>query len=38
MHPDKLDRAKLMTRIEKYGYDDISAVLRARGGFLAAAE
>jgi hypothetical protein len=25
MHPDKLDRAKLMSRVEKYGYSDIAA-------------
>jgi hypothetical protein len=25
MHPDKLDRAKLMTLVEKYGYSDIAA-------------
>ena len=32
MHPDKLDRAKLMSRVEKYGYSDIAAALRERGG------
>jgi hypothetical protein len=32
MHPDKLDRAKLMYLVEKYGYDDIAAALRKRGG------
>src|SRR5580693_5966571 len=32
MHPDKLDRAKLMSIVEKYGYDDIAAALRERGG------
>jgi hypothetical protein len=32
MHPDKLDRAKLMNLVEKYGYDDIAAALRKRGG------
>ena len=32
MHPDKLDRAKLMSLVEKYGYDDIAAALRERGG------
>src|SRR5580704_1002328 len=32
MHPDKLDRAKLMSLVEKYGYDDIAAALRKRGG------
>jgi hypothetical protein len=30
MHPDKLDRAKLMRLVEKYGYDDIAAARRAR--------
>src|SRR5438477_51935 len=32
MHPDKLDRAKLMSLVEKYGYPDIAAALRERGG------
>ena len=32
MHPDKLDRAKLMSLVEKYGYSDIAAALRERGG------
>jgi predicted TIM-barrel fold metal-dependent hydrolase len=32
MHPDKLDRARLLSLVEKYGYDDIAAALRARGG------
>ena len=32
MHPDKLDRAKLLSLVEKYGYDDIAAALRERGG------
>ena len=32
MHPDKLDRAQLMRLVEKYGYDDIAAALRERGG------
>jgi len=32
MHPSKLDRAKLMSLVEKYGYDDIAAALRERGG------
>jgi predicted TIM-barrel fold metal-dependent hydrolase len=32
MHPDKLDRAKLMSLVEKYGYDDIAAALHERGG------
>ncbi len=32
MHPDKLDRAKLMGLVEKYGYGDIAAALRERGG------
>src|SRR5208337_1313771 len=32
MHPDKLDRAKLLGLVEKYGYDDIAAALRERGG------
>ena len=32
IHPDKLDRAKLLSLVEKYGYDDIAAALRERGG------
>ena len=32
MHPDKLDRAKLMSLVEKYGYSDIAAALRERNG------
>ena len=32
MHPDKLDRAKLMSLVEKYGYTDMAAALRERGG------
>ena len=32
MHPDKLDRAKLMSLVEKYGYSDIAAALRERDG------
>jgi hypothetical protein len=32
MHPDKLDRATLMSLVEKYGYDDMAAALRARDG------
>jgi len=32
MHPDKLDRAKLLSLVEKYGYDDVAAALRERGG------
>src|SRR5438034_3148724 len=32
MHPDKLDRAQLLSLVEKYGYDDIAAALRERGG------
>src|SRR5437016_1958561 len=32
MHPDKLDRAKLMSLVEKYGYDDMAAALRGRDG------
>ena len=32
MHPDKLDRAKLMSLVEKYGYSDIATALRERGG------
>ncbi len=34
MHPDKLDRGKSMSLVEKYGYDDIAAALRERGGLL----
>ena len=30
--PDKLDRAKLVGLVEKYGYTDIAAALRERGG------
>jgi predicted TIM-barrel fold metal-dependent hydrolase len=33
MRPDKLDRAKLMGLVEKYGYDDIAAALKARDGW-----
>src|SRR6476659_4526834 len=32
MHPDKLDRAKLLSLVEKYAYTDIAAALRERGG------
>jgi predicted TIM-barrel fold metal-dependent hydrolase len=32
MHPDRLDRAQLLSLVEKYGYDDIAAALRERGG------
>ena len=32
MHPDQLDRAKLLSLVEKYGYGDIAAALRERGG------
>jgi hypothetical protein len=32
MHPDKLDRARLMSLVEKYGYSDIATALRQRGG------
>jgi predicted TIM-barrel fold metal-dependent hydrolase len=32
MHPDKLDRDKLMSLVEKHGYSDIAAALRQRGG------
>src|SRR5262245_3102925 len=32
MHPDKLDRAKLMSLVEQYGYCDIATALRGRGG------
>src|SRR5437660_8067085 len=32
MHPDKLDRAQLMSLVEKYGYSDIAVALRERGG------
>src|SRR5438105_3865982 len=35
MHPDKLDRAKLMSLVEKFGYDDIAEALRARDGWPA---
>lgn len=33
MDPDKLDRKLLMGLVEKYGYDDIAATLRARDGW-----
>jgi predicted TIM-barrel fold metal-dependent hydrolase len=33
MDPDKLDRKLLMSMVEKYGYDDIAAALRARDGW-----
>ncbi len=32
MKPEKLDRAKLMGLVEKYGYDDILSALKARNG------
>jgi predicted TIM-barrel fold metal-dependent hydrolase len=32
MHPDRLDRGKLLDLVDKYGYDDIAAALRERGG------
>ena len=32
MHPDKLDRARLMSLVDKCGYSDIAAALRERGG------
>ena len=32
MHRDKLDHAKQMSLVEKYGYSDIAAALRERGG------
>jgi hypothetical protein len=32
IHPDKLDRTKLLSLTEKYGYDDIATALRERGG------
>ena len=33
MDPDKLDRKLLMSLVEKQGYDDIAAALRARDGW-----
>src|SRR6185312_14146748 len=33
MKPEKLDRAKLMELVNKYGYDDIAAALKARDGY-----
>jgi len=33
MRPEKLDRARLMSLVEQYGYDDIAAALRARDGW-----
>ncbi len=33
MDPKKLDRAKLMSLVEKYGYKDIAAALRERDGW-----
>ncbi|MBI3918214.1 MAG: amidohydrolase family protein [Betaproteobacteria bacterium] len=33
MDPDKLDRKLLLDLVEKHGYDDIAAVLRARDGW-----
>jgi predicted TIM-barrel fold metal-dependent hydrolase len=33
MDPKKLDRAKLMSLVEKYGYRDIAAALRERDGW-----
>lgn len=33
MDPDLLDRGKLLSLVEKYGYDDIAATLRARDGW-----
>jgi hypothetical protein len=32
MHPDKLDRAQLMSLVEKYGHSDIAQALRELGG------
>jgi len=32
MHPDKLDRQLLMNLVEKYGYQDMLAALKARDG------
>src|SRR5947199_4418220 len=33
MKPEKLDRKLLMSMVEKYGYDDIAAALKARDGW-----
>src|SRR3984893_13710230 len=33
MHPDRLDRKLLLDLVEKHGYDDIAAVLKARDGW-----
>jgi predicted TIM-barrel fold metal-dependent hydrolase len=33
MDPQKLDRELLMNLVEKYGYDDMAAALRARDGY-----
>ena len=33
MDPDKLDRKLLLSMVEKYGYDDIAAVLKSRDGW-----
>jgi predicted TIM-barrel fold metal-dependent hydrolase len=33
MHPDKLDRTLLLSLIEKYGYEDMAAVLRSQDGW-----
>ncbi|MBV9862658.1 MAG: amidohydrolase family protein [Alphaproteobacteria bacterium] len=33
MQPEKLDRKLLMSLVEKHGYEDIAAVLRARDGY-----
>ena len=33
MDPDKLDRQLLLSLVEKYGYDDIAATLKAREGW-----
>ena len=33
MEPDKLDRTLLMSLVEKHGYEDIAAALRARDGW-----
>src|SRR5438270_10000349 len=35
MKPEKLDRKLLMSMVEKYGYDDIAAALKARDGWPA---
>jgi predicted TIM-barrel fold metal-dependent hydrolase len=35
MDPKKLDRKLLMSLVEKYGYDDMAAALRARDGYPA---